>query len=139
MFDPAHAVDAAFYPVLALGLLGLALTTAAPRRLVVALLGLVVAVWTLKALVGRARPHAGGVCGMRTCADMRDSFPSGHSACAAFLAFAAPDVLVAPAVAFAASVGWSRVRLRRHHVTDVLAGYVLAAAAYGLGCHFILR
>lgn len=91
---------------------------------------------TVKVLVDRARPvlpepvaHAGGM-----------SFPSGH----AQSAFVAGSVLllvflpvlrgrrrvvaVGAAVAWALLVGFSRVALGVHYVSDVLAGFVLGAA-----------
>ena len=87
------------------------------------------AVQVLKRTVVRARPcDAGG----RPLAlvDLPDpfSFPSGHTAAAA--AVAASVVLSQPALApvvvpLAALVGYSRIRLRVHHLSDVLAGAVL--------------
>jgi undecaprenyl-diphosphatase len=72
----------------------------------------------------------------------RNSFPSGHAGGSAALAAAASYLVWlltgrrAAAVltgmaggAFAGAVGYSRVRLHRHHPGDVLAGYAL-----GLGC-----
>jgi undecaprenyl-diphosphatase len=61
------------------------------------------------------------------------SFPSGHALagwCAATLL--ADDDPLAPAYyAMAAAVSLSRVHLRQHHATDVVAG---AAVGIGLGC-----
>jgi undecaprenyl-diphosphatase len=90
----------------------------------------------VKAAVHRARPvlpdpvaHANGL-----------SFPSGHaqSAVVAFgllLLLALPDlrgvrrgVAIAVAAAMVLAIGFSRVALGVHFVSDVLAGYVLGAA-----------
>jgi undecaprenyl-diphosphatase len=87
------------------------------------------AVQLLKRTVVRARPcDTGG----RPLAlvDLPDpfSFPSGHAAAATALAASATiaepllGTLVLP---LAALVGYSRVRLRVHHVSDVLAGALL--------------
>lgn len=90
------------------------------------------AVQVLKRTVVRARPcDMGG----RPLAlvDLPDpfSFPSGHTAAATAvatsIALAQPNLapLVVPV---AALVGFSRVRLRVHHVSDVLAGAALGLA-----------
>ena len=91
-----------------------------------------VAVQALKRTVARARPcDAGG----RPLAlvELPDpyAFPSGHAAAAASLAvtLAVAHPLLAPlTLPLAATVAYSRVALRVHHVSDVLAG-----AALGLG------
>ena len=59
------------------------------------------------------------------------SFPSGHAAAA--FAVAVPIALAWPtlaplALALGGYVGYSRVALRVHHLTDVLAGVALGAA-----------
>jgi undecaprenyl-diphosphatase len=59
------------------------------------------------------------------------SFPSGHAAAATAVAASvglAQPGLAAVVLPIAALVGYSRVRLRVHHLSDVLAG-----AALGLG------
>jgi len=90
----------------------------------------------VKALVDRARPvlpdpvaHANGL-----------SFPSGHAqsamvaACVLLLVFApvlhgrARAAAFAAAVLWVLTVGFSRVALGVHYVSDVLAGFVLGAA-----------
>jgi undecaprenyl-diphosphatase len=91
-----------------------------------------IAVQILKRTVVRARPcDANGI--PLALIDVPDpfSFPSGHSA--ASMAVAATVAHFHPALApfaipVAALVGYSRVRLRVHHRTDVVAG-----AALGLG------
>lgn len=86
----------------------------------------------VKAVVGRGRPD-------RRAGDPRtvrepgtSSFPSGHALaawCAATLL--ADDDPLAPAYYLvAAAVSLSRIHLRQHHATDVLAG---AALGVGLG------
>jgi undecaprenyl-diphosphatase len=90
------------------------------------------AVQVLKRTVVRGRPcDAGG----RPLAlvDLPDpfSFPSGHTAAATAVATSvalAQPVLAPLVMPLAALVGYSRVRLRVHHLSDVLAG-----AALGLG------
>jgi undecaprenyl-diphosphatase len=100
-----------------------------------------IAVQILKRTVVRARPcDADGR--LLALVDVPDpfSFPSGHSAAtmavAGSVALAHP--LLAPlAVPLAALVAVSRVKLRVHHPTDVLAGAALglagAVAIWGLG------
>jgi undecaprenyl-diphosphatase len=90
------------------------------------------AVQVLKRTVVRTRPcDAGG----RPLAlvDLPDpfSFPSGHTAAATAVAASATlaDPALAPLVVpLAALIGYSRVRLRVHHVSDVLAGAALGLA-----------
>jgi membrane-associated phospholipid phosphatase len=54
------------------------------------------------------------------------SFPSGHSACAWFIAFTFFDANMY-AILWATLVSWSRVALRRHHIEDVLIGILMGA------------
>lgn len=80
--------------------------------------------------LGRPRPSAemaDGFYGIQTSSKYH-GFPSGHSATAfgsaAAVCVAVPAVGV-PAMAGAVAVGWSRMRLRRHHPTDILVGGAL--------------
>lgn len=90
------------------------------------------AVQVLKRTVVRARPcDIGG----RPLAlvDLPDpfSFPSGHTAAATAVAASvaiSQPVLAPLVVPLAALIGYSRVRLRVHHVSDVLAGAALGLA-----------
>jgi undecaprenyl-diphosphatase len=92
-----------------------------------------VVVQVLKRLVARPRPcDATG----RSLAliDLPDpfSFPSGHAAAAAALAIPAAMThpWIAPlAIPLAGAVASTRIVLRVHHVSDVIAGLVLGGAA----------
>jgi undecaprenyl-diphosphatase len=46
--------------------------------------------------------------------------------------FAGRAVLVVLALAVAAVIGWTRVELRAHYLTDVLGGWALGAAIFAL-------
>ncbi len=97
-----------------------------------------IAVWVVKAAVHRARPpgalvHTAGL-----------SYPSGHAANSiGWLALAVALTVVIPTrggritavvagALLAALVGLSRIYLRAHYATDVLAGEALAVAMYAL-------
>jgi undecaprenyl-diphosphatase len=90
------------------------------------------AVQVLKRTVVRGRPcDAGG----RPLAlvDLPDpfSFPSGHTAAATAVAASvvlAQPLLIALVAPLAALVGYSRIRLRVHYLSDVLAGAALGLA-----------
>jgi membrane-associated phospholipid phosphatase len=110
-------------------------------RAVVLLVGAAVAwisVWIVKAAVNRARPpaplvHTAG-----------QSYPSGHAAnsvgwlaLAIALAAAIPTrtgriIALLAGLLLAASVGLSRIYLRAHYASDVVAGEALAVTAYAL-------
>jgi undecaprenyl-diphosphatase len=72
------------------------------------------------------------------------AYPSGHSAYSiAWIAvavalargvprFAGQAVLVVVALVVAALIGWTRVELRAHYLTDVLGGWALGAAIFAL-------
>ena len=91
---------------------------------------------SLKARFGRVRPvnwlHR---------QELNAAFPSGHSATAVvtyggiLLLFSTqtPDPIVrtaciAAAAIFVAGIGWSRIALGAHYVSDVLAGYLVGFA-----------
>ena len=96
------------------------------------------AVHTAKAAVDRPRPPDPLV------HTSFSSFPSGHAANAiAWVALAVASARVVPrlagraavvvaALALAAAVGLTRVELRAHYLTDVLAGWGLGAAVFAL-------
>ncbi|HEX4627814.1 MAG TPA: phosphatase PAP2 family protein [Gemmatimonadales bacterium] len=100
-----------------------------------------VLVQVLKRAVARARPcDIGG----RPLAlvDLPDphSFPSGHAAAATAVAvtIALAHPGIAPlALPLAGMVGYSRVALRVHHVTDVLAGVVLGLGGAIAASHLL--
>lgn len=102
---------------------------------------------SLRVALGRPRPYAelpDGLYGPRR-GHRFHAFPSGHSATsmgsAAALAVALPPT-AAPAVATALAVGWSRVYLKQHHPSDVIAGFTvgaLAGIALGLAARFSNR
>jgi undecaprenyl-diphosphatase len=86
----------------------------------------------LKRTVGRRRPHLScdGVLALGVIPDAF-SFPSGHSAAA--MALAVPcivrgGVAGVPALLLALVVGASRVYLRVHYPSDVVAGQILGVA-----------
>lgn len=88
----------------------------------------------LKSLVGRARPDPGQpVVGIRP--PRTASFPSGHALaawCAATL-LAEDDPAAAAYYALAGAVSVSRVHVRHHHATDVVAGSLLGLALGRIG------
>jgi membrane-associated phospholipid phosphatase len=92
---------------------------------------------TIRSVTGRTRPSANvaqGWYGIRH--DSRwlvgkyqfNSFPSGHTGCAVgfaiplFLGFRRGRIL---AVVFAAAVGWSRIYLGCHHLSDVIVAALI--------------
>ncbi len=86
-----------------------------------------------KALVGRGRPGPREDDPLPVRVPRSTSFPSGHALaawCAATL-LAHDDPLAPAYYLMAAAVSLSRVHLRQHHTTDVLAGAALGSA---LGC-----
>jgi undecaprenyl-diphosphatase len=88
----------------------------------------IVLVHLIKVWVDRPRPAHPLV------ATQGKSFPSGHAAYAAAYVAAALALrrrsLVILAVVVAVIVAWTRVYLRAHYVSDVLAGAALTAAIY---------
>jgi membrane-associated phospholipid phosphatase len=99
-----------------------------------------IAINPVRALAGRPRPSAemkDRFTGLKFTKEFH-SFPSAHSttsfATATALAVAVP-VLGIPALVGAAAVGWSRMYLREHYLTDVVAGAGFGAffgLAFGL-------
>jgi membrane-associated phospholipid phosphatase len=84
----------------------------------------------VKLLVGRARPmvEADGLAPFTFSYDYQ-SFPSGHTAVAFALAFAVWQLWPRwrwPMLAFAVSVGASRIVLRAHYLGDVIGGALVA-------------
>jgi undecaprenyl-diphosphatase len=98
----------------------------------------VIAVQVAKPIVDRARPSDPMV------GTDNASFPSGHAAYSvAYVAIAIAvshafpralhrAVFVTAAIVFAAVIGLSRVYLRAHFLTDVLAGWGIAAALFSV-------
>jgi undecaprenyl-diphosphatase len=89
----------------------------------------------LKSAVGRLRPAQVEPHPLPVRTPRTSSFPSGHALaawCAATL-FAEGDHLAPWYYGLAAAVAASRVHVRLHHASDVLAGSVLGAALGGLG------
>ncbi len=75
----------------------------------------------LKVAVGRSRPAVQHLVGTRD-----SSFPSGHTVTAAAAARTLADLYDAPRLplaALAVGVGWTRVHLGVHYLTDVVAGF----------------
>jgi len=97
----------------------------------------------LKRAVARARPcDANGQ--LLALIDLPDpySFPSGHAAAASAMSgtIAIAHPLLAPVLLpLAALIALSRVRLRVHHVSDVIAGMVLGLAGAVGAAALILR
>ena len=99
-----------------------------------------IAINPVRALAGRPRPSMevkNGFAGPKFTKEFH-SFPSAHSTTsfgtATALAVAAPAIGI-PALAAAAAVGWSRMYLREHYLTDVIVGAgfgVFFGLAFGL-------
>ena len=90
---------------------------------------------TLKSVVGRTRPQAESPHRLPVRIPRTASFPSGHTLaawCAATLL--AEDDPWAPAYyAIAGAVSFSRLHVRLHHATDVVAGSILGILLGRLG------
>jgi undecaprenyl-diphosphatase len=103
----------------------------AARRLAVALaVESLVVNWGIKSLVRRARPDGDHVRPHRLRRPRTSSFPSGHATSGFLAATLLSEGGGAPAwYALAAVVGASRVHVRIHHASDVVAGAVMGVAA----------
>lgn len=126
--------------------IGLVLAALGEPRLGVAVLvanaGSHVLVQVLKRAVARARP-CDAMGRPLALVDLPDphSFPSGHAAAATAVAvtIVLAHPLTAPiALPLAGAVAHSRVALRVHHVSDVIAGVVLGLAGAGGAAKLIL-
>lgn len=98
----------------------------------------------LKQLVERRRPAASAPGGAEARLPLRrpssSSFPSGHTLAAFCTAVVMSDTRsqAGSSLAFAAAVAASRVHLRAHHASDVLAGAVIGTST-GLAVRALLR
>jgi len=94
----------------------------------------------VKHVVGRPRPNVSEAFLQEHCGPDRHpfygpsmsakllSFPSGHtgtSTATGVSLIAASPIMAVPGVAYAATVGWSRMQLRKHHPLDVAGGAVI--------------
>ena len=87
----------------------------------------------LKNLIGRMRPFEYSDLIVPVVRELPDSFsfPSGHTATSfavALILLRADKRIGIPAVIFASLIGFSRIALRVHYPTDVIAGFLLAFA-----------
>lgn len=93
----------------------------------------------IKALVRRERPAAVHQVGDRQAVPVRrpssSSFPSGHTLAAFSTAVLLPDgpEEMAVCLTFAGAVAASRLHLRAHHASDVVAGAIVGSALGALG------
>lgn len=118
-------------PVLLLAILGTILRAVRLQRLALAILltAVVTGLFThaVRSGTGRVRPDAGETDGWHgpSLEHRYNSFPSAHTsnafATAATVAILVPPLSV-PAMTTAAAVGWSRMQLNKHRLSDVLAG-----------------
>ena len=112
---------------------------AAARRLAVVGISVAVVNYALKQLVSRPRPEGAATPHGFVRLPSSPSFPSGHTLAATTAAVALSDTLTGATfgVAGAGLVGWSRLRLRAHHGSDVIGGVVIGAIL-GLACRIVL-
>lgn len=113
--------------------------SAGGRRAAIALAGSHLCVQLLKRSISRGRPQLPvGITSLVEAPD-RFSFPSGHAAAAMSVALGAALALPAAApwlLGLGVLVGGSRCYLGVHYPGDVLAGWILAAAAF-VACAWI--
>lgn len=134
------AVWCATYLIFAIAASGLAIAAASGRlslRGVLAVFAAWAAAFVLQLLIRRPRPFEEGKRPLIQMLWETPAFPSAHTAIAAAFPgvfFATGDTTAAIAFAFLAFVmGWARVRVHVHHVSDVLAGGALGfAVAYAI-------
>ena len=89
----------------------------------------------LKSLVGRTRPHHDSPPNLPVRIPRTASFPSGHTLaawCAATL-LAEDDPLAPAYYAMAGAISFSRLHVRLHHATDVVAGSIIGIVLGRLG------
>lgn len=128
------------WPLVAVIGVGLAATGRWPEVAVLATAAIVLAIGVpaLKEAIARPRPE-GGLVAVTTY-----SFPSGHAAHGAWYVFLAllaiylspgmrrPRLLLGVATVFCLLIGLSRIYLGVHYLSDVVAGWALALAAFTL-------
>lgn len=80
-----------------------------------------------KRLIDRPRPDGATTAAVPVRRPVSSSFPSGHTLAATAAAVALPDSPSGQIAGLigAGIVGWSRLRLQAHHVSDVLGGVVI--------------
>jgi undecaprenyl-diphosphatase len=89
----------------------------------------------LKSLVGRSRPHHESPPDLPVRIPTTASFPSGHTLaawCAATL-LAEDDPLAPVYYVMAGAISFSRLHVRLHHATDVVAGSIIGIVLGRLG------
>lgn len=117
-----HLVDVTFYPVVIAACAAWIAIQQYSRA--TGLLLIIFQTLIIKRLTGRTRPDG----------STSDSFPSTHTAVAAYVSFCSPLM-----VFWAAAIAWSRVKLLRHHPSDVAAGGLLGFATAAVAASGILQ
>lgn len=108
----AKIIDILFYPMLGVSII----VNLSDVVFITTLFALLIIIGSWKIVSMKLRPDKSNYM----------SFPSGHSACAWFIAFTLFNANIYSAI-WASLVSWSRVMLRRHHIEDVLVGLLLGA------------
>ncbi|MBW8637762.1 phosphatase PAP2 family protein [Hoeflea sp. WL0058] len=93
--------------------------------------------WVLKRRIRRPRPSPKSSTPVETI-EGKFAFPSAHAQLSAAVwgwlaASAGSEAAWLPALAVIAAVGWSRLYLRHHYPTDIIAGWTLGAATAAAG------